>query len=334
GEAASHNFAAARDHAIRLTTLAPTKSYPFEILGDAQLELGQYEEAAATYAKLEQLAGSTVNTETRLARLAMLRGNNDDARDRFSKALQLAQELTPASPETVAWCQWQLGETAFAIGDYAAAEQYYHDALAAAPEYLQALASLGRVRAARGDLPGAIARYERAVEIDPMPVFVAALADLYQLAGQEKQAAMQRGAILDASRSAIDARLDNRQLVLFYADHDLRAGEAYAGAAREYEVRRDIYGADAVAWTALKAGKLREAQAAIQQALALGTRDARLFYHAGMIAKASGDAAACRQYLTRALNLNPHFDPLQSKLARDTLTQLRAHAQTTDALVR
>ena len=86
-------------------------------------------------------------------------------------------------------------------------------------------------------------------------------------------------------------------------------------------MRRDIYGADALAWTALKAGKVEEARAAIKEALRLGTKDARLFYHAGMIARAAGDAAAARDYLERALALNPQFDPLQARIARAALAQ-------------
>src|SRR5438034_11113508 len=102
----------------------------------------------------------------------------------------------------------------------------------------------------------------------------------------------------------------------------MKAGEAYDSAAREYEVRRDIYGADAVAWTALKAGKLAEAQTAIKEALRLGTKDAKLFYHAGMIARAAGDKGAARDYLQRALKLNPQFDPLQAQIAKKTLEEL------------
>ncbi len=99
----------------------------------------------------------------------------------------------------------------------------------------------------------------------------------------------------------------------------MKAEEAYASAAKEYEMRRDIYGADALAWTALKAGKLSEAQAAIKEALRMGTQDARLFYHAGMIARAAGDRAVAREHLKRALALNPQFDPLQSIIARKAL---------------
>ena len=78
-----------------------------------------------------------------------------------------------------------------------------------------------------------------------------------------------------------------------------------------------------MAWTALKAGKIAEAQAAIQEALRLETRDARLFYHAGMIADAAGDRARARMYLTRALTLSPEFDPLQATLARKALQRAK-----------
>jgi tetratricopeptide (TPR) repeat protein len=115
----------------------------------------------------------------------------------------------------------------------------------------------------------------------------------------------------------------NRQLALFY-DHDLKPNEAYGIAAREYAIRRDIYGADTLAWSALKAGKTAEAQTAIKEALRLGTRDARLFYHAGLIAQAAGDRAAANEYLQRALSLNPKFDPLQAEIARKELAVAQA----------
>ena len=85
----------------------------------------------------------------------------------------------------------------------------------------------------------------------------------------------------------------------------------------------DRDGADALAWTALKAGKLSAAQTAIKDALRLNTKDARLFYHAGMIEKASGNDAQAKDYLRRALKMNPMFDALPAEKARATLAELR-----------
>jgi len=321
-EFATHDFAGARDHAKRLIELEPSKGYPWQILGDALVELGDYDEAAVAYKRMEQL-GRSVDTETRLARLALLRGQTDVATRRFTTAVIVSVDLGPPSREAVAWCRWQLGEIAFSTGDYEAAESHYRDALVTFPNYYRALASLGRVLAARGDLAGGIEHLERASRILPDAGFVALLGDLYRLAGREREAATQYELVEQIARlDALNGALYNRQIAMFFADHDIKADEAYASAEKEYQTRKDIYGADALAWTALKAGKIAEAQAAIKEALRLGTRDAKLYYHAGMIAKAAGDRSAARSYIERALKLNPQFDPLQAQVAIKTLEEL------------
>jgi len=325
-EYSSHDFAAARDHAQQLTKLEPNKGYPYQILGDALLELGEYDKAEAAFQKMEQLGGiqglTRAAIEQRTARLATLYGDASGAQRHFSNALSMALALPSPPRETVAWCRWQLGETAFAAGDYETAERHYRDALMTFPDYFRALASLGRVRAAQGDLAGAIQQYEHAVRIIPEPSFVAALGDLYELAGRAKEAAAQYALVEKIGRlNELNGVLYNRQLALFYADHDLKPEAAYANAAKEYSVRQDVYGADALAWTALKAGKITEAQTAIKAALRLGTKDARLFYHAGMIARGSGDKSEAQQCLKRALALNPQFDPLQASIARKALAE-------------
>ncbi len=323
-EYSSHDFADARDHALQLTKFEPNKGYTFQILGDALLELGQYAEAENAFRQMEKLGGiqdlTRITIEQRLARLAILHGDNAGASKHFATALKLAQNLPTPPRETVAWCQWQLGETAFAVGDYKTAEQNYRDALKTFPDYFRAVASLGKVRAANNDLTGAIEQYEKVVRILPDPNFVAALGDLYKLVGREDDAKKQYELVEQIGHlSELNGTLYNRQLALFYADHDLKPEEAYANAVKEYEVRRDIYGADTVAWTALKAGKLNEAQTAIKEALKLGTKDAKLFYHAAMISKAVGDKNAANDYFKKVFALNPQFDPLQATIAKKAL---------------
>lgn len=320
-EYSSHDFTEARDHAFQLTKFEPNKGYSFQILGDALLELGSYTEAETAFRQMEKLGGiqdlTRVTIEQRLARLAILHGDHASASRHFSNALKIALSLPVPPRETVAWCEWQLGETAFAVGNYKTAEQNYHDALKTFPDYFRALASLGKVRAANNDLPGAIEQYEKVVRILPDPNFVAALGDLYKLAGREADAQKQYELVEQIGHlSALNGTLYNRQLALFYADHDLKTDEAYNLAVKEYEVRRDIYGADVVAWTALKAGNLPEAQAAIKEALRLGTKDAKLFYHAAMIARAIGNKKAAHDYFKQMFALNPMFDPTQSARAK------------------
>lgn len=319
-EFAAHNFAAARDHAQRLVELDGRKAYPHQMLGDALLELGDYDAAEKAFHEMERRQRNGYSTYTRLARLASLHGDNERARQFYTDALALALVVVPPSRETVAWTRWQLGELAFNTGDYATAEKHYRDALVTFPDYYRALGGLGRTLAARGDQAGAIQNYEQAVRILPDPVFVSALGDLYELAGRKQEAEAQFALCEKlGTLAAANGDVYNRLLAQFYADHDLKPEEAYRLAKREYESRRDIYGADALAWAALKAGKLDEAQQASKESLRLGTQDAKLFYHAGMIARAAGDSAAARAHLQHALKLNPQFDPRQAQIAKQAL---------------
>ncbi len=315
-EFATHDFAGARDRALELSKLDP--GHHDALLSDALLELGDYDGSdAALRAMVKSQTRLTIEGETRIARHALLRGDVPDAQGHLSNAIALERGVSGLPRESLAWSQWQLGEYAFSVGDYETAERLYGDSLSTFPDYFNALASTGRVRAARGDLEGAIKYYERAVARLPDPTFVGALGDLYKLAGRGRDAAAQYQLVEQIGYlSAASGALYNRQLALFHADHDMRSNEAYESAVKEYEVRHDIYGADAVAWTALKANKIPEAQAAIKDASRLGTRDARLFYHAGMIARAAGDETEARRQIARAMALNPGFDPLQASILR------------------
>ncbi len=324
-EFTNHDFAAAREHALTLVSLNPGKSEPYAILGDSRLELGDYDGAAEAFAEMQHLSSGDAGTETRLARLAIFQGRTDEARSHFLAAHTALLALPKPPREMVAWCRWQLGETAFSVGDYEEAERHYREALTQNPDYFRALASLGRLQTARGDLPAAIDSYERAVRIVPVIDFMAALGDLYLIFGRSKDAearyelAEQLG---EHSRIVHKSSYD-RNLAIFHANHDSKLEEAYATARDEYAAgRRDIYSADTLAWTALKAGRLPEAQSAIKEALKLRTRDAKLFYHAGMIARAAGDRAMAIEQLQRALALNPGFDPRQSLVARQVLQEL------------
>jgi Tfp pilus assembly protein PilF len=87
--------------------------------------------------------------------------------------------------------------------------------------------------------------------------------------------------------------------------------------------RKDIYGYDAAAWAYYKNGTYQQAQTMIEEALSLGTQDARLFYHAGMIAHALHNDQQAATYLERALSINPHFSVLFAEQAQLTLQAIQ-----------
>jgi tetratricopeptide (TPR) repeat protein len=86
--------------------------------------------------------------------------------------------------------------------------------------------------------------------------------------------------------------------------------------------RRDIYTYDTLAWVYYKNGRVAEAEKAMHQALRLGTQDASLLFHAGMIARRLGKTNVAKDYLQRALALNPYFSLRDPESARATLSEL------------
>jgi len=115
----------------------------------------------------------------------------------------------------------------------------------------------------------------------------------------------------------------NRDLAYFYADHQRHLDEAVALAEREAAARHDIYTLETLAWTEFQTGRYAEADRAMTRALALGTRDALLLYHAGMIARGVGDRPRAAHYLALALETNPYFHVLHAGEARRILRSLR-----------
>ena len=122
----------------------------------------------------------------------------------------------------------------------------------------------------------------------------------------------------------------NRDLAVFYADHDIKLSEALTLAQKELDVRHDIYTWDALAWALYKNGKLTEAAAASDKALRLGTQDSLLLFHAGMIAEAMTRHDQARMDFKRALKTNPHFHLTYAGVAQQHLTVLEAQSNSRD----
>lgn len=295
------------------------------IMGDAQLSLGNYSEAEEIYRTLE---GNNDNPPVlaRLANMEELKGNQDEALRLIRRAAGLTLNSGNAK-EDLAWYLLRVGDLYFNMGDIKNAGEYYEASLRVYENYHLALAGLGKVRAAEGNYEEAIAYYQRAVSIVPQPDFLAALGDIYMANGQQEEARIQYETVeAIGDLAALDLQVYNRQLANFYSEHDMKLNKALELALVELESRKDIYGYDAAAWAQYKNGNYAEAQSHIQQALALGTRDARLYYHAGMIALALGEETQAREYLEDALAINPYFSIAGSESARATLKELQATA--------
>lgn len=314
---AQHRFRDALIVGERALAVNPTVSRVYGLIADAQIELGQYEQAVETIQIMVDLRPDLASY-SRVAYARELHGDQMGA----IEAMTLAVRAGGPTVENTEWTRTQLGLLSFGMGDLAGAEGQFALSLARLPDYAPALAGMARVRAAQGDFAAARELYGQAIARMPLPEYVVALGELEQAAGRPEEAARQYELARVIERlfesNGVNGDLS---LALFEADHgDPQAALALAEAA--YAERPGIRGAEVRAWALYSAGRIPEAQAAIAEAMRLGTRDATLHYRAAMIALAAGDPNAARAGLHEALAINPHFSPLYAQEARRVLDEL------------
>jgi tetratricopeptide (TPR) repeat protein len=316
-----HEFAPAALYARKAIEINSQDSDAYGVLGDALLEVGRYHEAQAAYHYMIELDES-LYSYSRLAGLKSLRGDSAGATADLERAIA-AGKAAKQPAESIAWAEWQLGSEQFTVGNLAQAEACYQRSLGTYPNYYRALSGMAQVRAAQKRYSEAVDLYQKAIAILPMPDYAAALGDVYEKMGQREQARRQYELVEYIGRlNDLNQVLYNRELAYFYADHDLKPKEALDLARRELEYRRDVYAYDVVAWNLFRNGEIEAARGVIAQALKLGTQDAKLFFHAGMIHFSFDEKDKAREFLARALAINPYFHVIFAETAAQTLQKL------------
>lgn len=300
---ARHDFSQALHWGEQARQLNAYSVRAYGLIFDAQIELGRYAAAEKTM----QTMLATRPELSVYTRLAYLRELNGDIEGAIAAMRQAVDSGLPKAEGTL-WAQVQLGQLYFNQGDLAQAEQTYLRALFFDPDYVYAFAGMAQVRAAQGDYAEAIEYYETLVELLPLPQFVIALGDLYQVTGQEAQAQAQYELVSLIEQLNAEAGMDvDLELALFKADHGLEPGQTVRQAQAAYQKRPNIHGADVLAWALYQDGQFEEALVYSQEALRLNSRDALLHFHAGMIRQALGHSAEAREHLGQALAINPYF---------------------------
>lgn len=143
---AEHQFEEAISWAQGALALGAGDPTPRALLGDALTDLGRYDEAEAAYAHLRQPDGGeepsvAYERDSRVAYLAFLKGNSQDAKRLMRAAIASASALH-LPHENIAWSQYQLGDICFRSGDPQCAENAYQSGLEIQPDSYRNLAGL------------------------------------------------------------------------------------------------------------------------------------------------------------------------------------------------
>jgi tetratricopeptide (TPR) repeat protein len=317
-----HDFAAALAEAQELNRRAPDDVMVYGLIVDAQVHLGNYAEAEKAAQWMLDLRPGNVPGLTRAAHLRELFGDVDGAVELMQMAYT---QLSPSETEERAWLLTQMAHLNLSLGRVELAAPILEQALKLFPDYHYALAAMAELRAAQGRHAEAAQLLRRRYLAAPHAENLFDLAVALHRAGNAKESAIAFAEFEKQARSEIES-VDNanRELTFYYCDIAHRPVEALRVAEVEIARRRDVHTLDAYAWALFRNRRFAEAQKQIESALAVGVRDARLFYHAGAIAEARGNAAAAREYYRKSLDTNGQSSV--ATLTRAALERLDARA--------
>jgi tetratricopeptide (TPR) repeat protein len=310
--AARHDFPAALRHGRAALAVDPYRAAALGVVADALTELGRYDEAFAAVQRMVDLRPDTASY-ARASYAWELRGDVGRAADAMRRALDAAPGREDAS-----FARLHLAQLAFDSGDLGAAADHVAEGLRIAPGDPGLRVGEARVRAARGDLAGAIAGYRAVLATVAEPAYAAELGDLLAATGDPRAAGEQYARASAAwAAEARGGHPPEAAPALFAADH---GDPAALDAARRFHARQPgIAADDAVGWALRAAGRPAEALRHADRALRLGTRSAPMHYHRGMILADLGRRAEARAELTTALRINPYFSVRDAGTARATL---------------
>jgi tetratricopeptide (TPR) repeat protein len=318
--AARHDFAAALGYARRAVAADAYSADAYGVLTDAYVELGRYRQATDAVQRMLDLRPDT-GSFGRASYLFELQGDLARANSFMRRALDYAGD-----PGDTTFALQHLGELAFGAGDLAAAGAYYADGLARQPGQPALLADRARVRAARGDLTGAIADLRAATATLPTVDHLVTLGDTLTAAGDPAGAARAEDLVRVSEKLTADrtsSAATDIDLVLFHADHGAPALAVRKGRAL-FAARPSVSVETAYGWALHAAGRDREALRHADRGLRLHTRDAKAHYFRGTIRLALGDRAGGRADLRSALRINPYFSLRYAPAARAALARLDA----------
>jgi tetratricopeptide (TPR) repeat protein len=321
-----HVFDASMDWAHKALAIAPGSADSYAMLGDAHLELGDYEAAFDDYQKMMDLRPD-LSSWSRGAYLLWITGDELKAVSLMEKAIRAGGPFA----ENTAWCRAKLATMHLHEGATDAAAQVLEPSLREHSKNPHVLLAAAQVAVASKDFDVAEAYYKMLMEKAPNHDALAGLGDICAFKGDKEGAEKYYVQVEELHATHLASGVhDHAQMARFLADHDRNLIEAVR-LAEQHKLTQNVLEADVLAWVYFKNGDMPQAIEAMKRALSRKTPDAAMHYHAGMIAAAAGDTGSARRHLQTALGMDPQFSLLQSPIAQRKLESLSAASQSAPA---
>jgi tetratricopeptide (TPR) repeat protein len=282
---ARHAFREARLVAARADALEPDTPSHLALLGEIELELGDYA-AAATHFAAVRFDAQQFTIGARVARWYEVTGHADMARAMLARAIHQVDRRDDLPQEQAAWFHYRLGELELRLGRFAAADAAFLAGMRRHPDDTRILGGLARSALAQGNARRSIDYGERSTGILLDPATLATVSQAYAILG-DSTSAHEFATAMSVSALTQPGAI-HRAWGLFLLDHGSSSERAdvLRRARRELRVRNDVYGHDLLAWALFRNGDVRAARQEMQLALSQRTEDVMLAAHALAVASA------------------------------------------------
>ena len=321
-----HRFRDALREAGRARAMDPRDGWNYGVIGDAHLELGEYEEAFAAFDRMGALRPGPP-AYARVAYALELKGDLEGALG----SMRMAADGTSAhDAEGQAWHYAQLGNLLLHRGQIGDARREFERSAFTFPNHPYAMMGLARVKIAEGDDAAALALVHQVHARAPTPELAAIAGDLQARLGRADRV---ESLYDEAERLERDGwaseEAQPQALARFLAERGRNVSEAVRLGEEAAAKRRDVHTMDALAWAYFNAGRVADAHRAVQVALRAGARETRILYHAAAIHAASGDVSRARDLLARLPAPDVDLDLIASPQARALMERSSLGGQVT-----
>jgi len=280
-------------------------SFDYGLLGATLMEQGRIEEAVTAYQSLVDIRPD-LQSYSRIAHVRWLTGDLDGAIEMMEAAVGAS---SPSDADSAAWANIRLASLELQAGDIEGAQRNCEAALKHRADYPPALLFRGKMLLVEDNSDAAISDLQRAAQLNPLPEYQWALTEALRAAGREDEAAGVEGFLCRRGAMA-----DPRTLSLYLATRGEDTDLAVRLAQEELRQREDVFTHDAMAWALAAAGRLEEARPHLERALAEGTQDARLFFHAAVIESRAGRLEEAQHWFTSAAAISDLLLPSEEAL--------------------
>jgi len=296
-----HQFAEARDLAEQARQINPDNAYVYGVLVDANVELGDYEQAVAMSDTMQNLKPS-LESYSRASYLREIYGSYPGA----ISAMQLAVDAGLPGSEPYCWSKNTLAHLYTITGQLDKAEREYAEILAIRPSYAFALGGQAHVQRLRREYDKALITLDKAAAIMPEFSFHEEMAEIYALQGDEKKAADKYAEVITMlDEDAQSGHLVDLEMCKLYTKLGKLDSAAVYGQ-REYDRRpKNIDVNQAMAAVALKKNDLKKAQEYMEVAMRTGSRNPELLRQASEIQLALGNEPESKKLVAEARKVNP-----------------------------